>query len=169
MSSPAKRAGRITRSSAATARQSDTGAQRVGQGIELHQIPMELRVSDRQWRKCGHRKCLMEMFGTSGMTAYFGMRECGPLMPRDCVAVAAATGSVGSIVAQLAKIAGCYVVGFGGGADRCDWVLETLGIDKCIDYTAGISGSSSRAHSHGASMSFLTASAALLRRWSRQS
>ena len=79
---------------------------------------------------------LMEMFGTSGMTAYFGMRECGPLMPRDCISVAAATGSVGSIVAQLAKIAGCYVVGFGGGADRCDWVLETLGIDKCIDYTA---------------------------------
>jgi NADPH-dependent curcumin reductase CurA len=79
---------------------------------------------------------LMEMFGTSGMTAYFGMRECGPLMPKDCVAVAAATGSVGCIVAQLAKIAGCYVVGFAGGADRCAWVLETLGIDKCIDYRA---------------------------------
>lgn len=80
---------------------------------------------------------LMEMFGTSGMTAYFGMRECGPLMPKDSVAVAAATGSVGSIVAQLAKIAGCYVVGFGGGADRCNWVLDTLGIDKCIDYRGG--------------------------------
>jgi NADPH-dependent curcumin reductase CurA len=80
---------------------------------------------------------LMEMFGTSGMTAYFGLRECGPLMPKDCVAVAGATGSVGSIAAQLAKIAGCYVVGFGGGADRCKWVLDTLGIDKCIDYRAG--------------------------------
>jgi NADPH-dependent curcumin reductase CurA len=80
---------------------------------------------------------LMEMFGTSGMTAYFGMRECGPLTPRDCVAVAGTTGSVGSIAAQLARIAGCYVVGFGGGADRCKWVLDTLGIDKCIDYRAG--------------------------------
>ena len=80
---------------------------------------------------------LMEMFGTSGMTAYFGMRECGPLMPRDCVAVAGTTGSVGSIAAQLARIAGCYVVGFGGGTDRCKWVLDTLGIDKCIDYRAG--------------------------------
>jgi NADPH-dependent curcumin reductase CurA len=79
---------------------------------------------------------LMEMFGTSGMTAYFGIRECGPLMPVDCVAVAAATGSVGSIVAQLAKIAGCYVVGFGGGADRCRWVRESLGVDKCLDYKA---------------------------------
>jgi NADPH-dependent curcumin reductase CurA len=79
---------------------------------------------------------LMEMFGTSGMTAYFGLRECGPLMPRDCVAVAGATGSVGSIAAQLAKIAGCYVVGFAGGRDRCKWVMDTLGIDDCIDYRA---------------------------------
>jgi NADPH-dependent curcumin reductase CurA len=79
---------------------------------------------------------LMAVFGTSGMTAYFGMRECGPLMPRDCVAVAGATGSVGSIAAQLAKITGCHVVGFGGGADRCRWALQTLGIDKCIDYRA---------------------------------
>jgi len=79
---------------------------------------------------------LMEMFGTSGMTAYFGMRECGPLMPRDCVVVAGTTGSVGSIAAQLAKIAGCSVVGFGGGAERCQWVLDNLGIDACIDYRA---------------------------------
>ncbi|MGI4812485.1 MAG: zinc-binding dehydrogenase [Janthinobacterium lividum] len=79
---------------------------------------------------------LMEMFGTSGMTAYFGLRESGPLMPGDAVAVAGTTGSVGSIAAQLAKIAGCYVVGFGGGAARCEWVLDTLGIDRCLDYRA---------------------------------
>jgi NADPH-dependent curcumin reductase CurA len=78
----------------------------------------------------------MEMFGTSGMTAYFGLRECGPLMPRDNVAVAGATGSVGCIAAQLAKIAGCHVVGFGGGSERCKWVVDTLGIDGCIDYRA---------------------------------
>ena len=80
---------------------------------------------------------LMEMFGTSGMTAYFGLRECGPLIPRDNVAVAGTTGSVGSIAAQLARIAGCHVVGFGGGPERCQWVVDTLGIDKCIDYRAG--------------------------------
>ncbi|MGE3141719.1 MAG: NADP-dependent oxidoreductase [Hyphomonadaceae bacterium] len=79
---------------------------------------------------------LMDMFGTSGMTAYFGMRECGPLMPRDKVAVAAATGSVGAIVAQLAKAAGCYAIGFGGGAERCRWARETLGLDDCLDYRA---------------------------------
>lgn len=77
---------------------------------------------------------LMEMFGTSGMTAYFGLRECGPIMPSDRIAVAGTTGSVGSIAAQLAKIAGAYVVGFGGGADRCAWVVEALGIDACLDY-----------------------------------
>jgi NADPH-dependent curcumin reductase CurA len=79
---------------------------------------------------------LMEIFGTSGMTAYFGLRECGPLVPRDAVAVAGVTGSVGSIAAQLAKIAGCYVVGFAGGAERCLWATETLGINACIDYRA---------------------------------
>jgi len=79
---------------------------------------------------------LMDMFGTSGMTAYFGLRECGPLMPGDRVAVAGATGSVGSIAAQLARIAGCHVVGFAGGADRCQWVVDTLGIEKCVDYRA---------------------------------
>ena len=79
---------------------------------------------------------LMEMFGTSGMTAYFGLRECGPLMPRDAVAVAGASGAVGSIAAQLARIAGCRVIGFAGGADRCDWVTRTLGIAGCLDYRA---------------------------------
>ncbi|WP_179405070.1 MDR family NADP-dependent oxidoreductase [Burkholderia guangdongensis] len=79
---------------------------------------------------------LMEIFGTSGMTAWFGMREQGPLMPRDSVAVAASTGSVGSIVAQIAKAAGSRVVGFAGGPDRCRWVREHLGIDACVDYTA---------------------------------
>jgi NADPH-dependent curcumin reductase CurA len=80
---------------------------------------------------------LMDIFGTSGMTAYFGMRECGPVTSHDAIAVAAATGSVGSIVAQLAKNSGAYVVGFAGGQDRCDWARSTLGIDSCINYKAG--------------------------------
>src|ERR1700716_4310092 len=103
-----------------------------------------LNGSNSQWNyvfrpamvKMWTPEVLMEMFGTSGMTAYFGMRECGPLMPRDSVAVAGATGSVGSIAAQLAKITGCYVVGFGGGTDRCKWVLDNLGINACIEYRA---------------------------------
>jgi NADPH-dependent curcumin reductase CurA len=57
-------------------------------------------------------------------------------MPSDRVAVAGATGSVGSIAAQLAKAAGSYVVGFAGGEDRCEWTVENLGINRCIDYRA---------------------------------
>jgi NADPH-dependent curcumin reductase CurA len=78
---------------------------------------------------------LMDVFVTSGITAYFGMRQCGPLMPRDKVAVAGTTGSVGSIFAQLAKERGCYVVGFGGGPARTKWVTDNLGI-PAIDYRA---------------------------------
>ncbi|MGE0828367.1 MAG: zinc-binding dehydrogenase [Hyphomonadaceae bacterium] len=79
---------------------------------------------------------LLDMLGTTGLTAYFGLRECGPLTPRDVVAVGGASGAVGSVAAQLAKKAGCHVVGFAGGADRCEWVTRTLGIDHCIDYRA---------------------------------
>jgi NADPH-dependent curcumin reductase CurA len=79
---------------------------------------------------------LMDVFGTSGMTAYFGLRECGPIMPRDAVLAAGASGSVGSMAAQLAKKAGARVVGLAGGAERCRWVVETLRIDACLDYRA---------------------------------
>jgi NADPH-dependent curcumin reductase CurA len=40
------------------------------------------------------------------------------------------------VLEQLAKIAGAYIVGFAGGADRCRWVVETLGLDACVDYRA---------------------------------
>lgn len=73
---------------------------------------------------------LIGLMGTTGLTAYFGLREVGPLMPHDAVASAAATGATGSICAQLAKIAGCYVVGFAGGPEKCQWAVEELGLDK---------------------------------------
>ena len=76
---------------------------------------------------------LLDVFGTSGLTAYYGMRECGPLMPRDRVAVAGTTGSVGSMAAQIVKAKGCHVIGFGGGPDRAKWVTDTLGI-QAFDY-----------------------------------
>ena len=77
---------------------------------------------------------LMDVFGTSGTTAYFGQQDCGPIMPRDAVAISGTTGSVGALAAQLAKAAGAYVVGFGGGADRAKWVVDNLGVDKAFDY-----------------------------------
>lgn len=77
---------------------------------------------------------LMDVFGTSGLLAWFGMRENGPLQPGETVAVGAVSGSVGSMVAQLAKAAGCKVVGFASGRERCVQLTQTLGIDGCIDY-----------------------------------
>jgi NADPH-dependent curcumin reductase CurA len=75
----------------------------------------------------------MDVFGTSGMTAWFGMRECA-LQGGEQVAIAAATGSVGALVAQLARVAGCRVVGFAGGPERCASAKETLGLDQCLNY-----------------------------------
>lgn len=78
---------------------------------------------------------LKEVFGTSGMTAWFGLRACGPLEPGINVAVAGMTGSVGHLVAQIAKAAGCNVIGFGGGSERCGRISGLIGVD-CLDYRA---------------------------------
>jgi NADPH-dependent curcumin reductase CurA len=78
---------------------------------------------------------LMEVFGTSGLTAWFGLRACGPLGPGMNVAVAGMTGSVGSLAAQIARSAGCKVIGFGGGPDRCRRISELTGV-PCLDYRA---------------------------------
>ncbi len=78
---------------------------------------------------------LKEVFGTSGMTAWFGLRACAPMGPGVNVAVAGMTGSVGHLVAQIASAAGCNVVGFGGGPERCRRISDLIGVD-CLDYRA---------------------------------
>ena len=55
----------------------------------------------------------------------------------ETVVVSAASGAVGSVVGQLAKIAGCRAVGIAGGTAKCDYVVDELGFDACIDYKAG--------------------------------
>ncbi len=78
---------------------------------------------------------VMHVFGTSGTTALLGLRRC-EVESGDRVLVAAASGSVGSLAAQIAKAKGAMVIGLAGGEDRCNWVNRTLGIDGCIDYRA---------------------------------
>jgi NADPH-dependent curcumin reductase len=68
------------------------------------------------------------------MTAYFGILEVGKIKEGDTVLVSAAAGAVGSIVGQIAKIKGCKVVGIAGGKEKCDYVVNELGFDGCIDY-----------------------------------
>jgi NADPH-dependent curcumin reductase CurA len=75
--------------------------------------------------------------GMPGMTAYFGLNEIGQPKKGETVVVSAASGAVGSVVGQLAKIAGCRAVGIAGGAQKCGYVVNELGFDACVDYKAG--------------------------------
>ena len=79
----------------------------------------------------------LNVLGMPGMTAYFGLLDVGQPRPGDTVVVSGAAGAVGQTVGQLAKIKGCRVVGIAGGRAKCDWVVNELGFDACIDYKAG--------------------------------
>ena len=68
-----------------------------------------------------------------GFTAYMGLLDIGQPKTGETVVVAAASGAVGSLVGQIAKLKGCRVVGVAGGADKCRSVVEELGFDVCID------------------------------------
>ena len=72
-----------------------------------------------------------------GMTAWFGLFEIGQPKAGETVVVSAASGAVGSVVGQLARITGCRVVGIAGGKAKCDYVVQELGFDACVDYKAG--------------------------------
>ncbi|MFC0126824.1 NADP-dependent oxidoreductase [Ralstonia solanacearum] len=74
--------------------------------------------------------------GMPGVTAWYGLNRIMHAKPGQTVAVSAASGAVGSVVGQLAKLKGCRVVGFAGGKDKCDYVVDELGFDACIDYKA---------------------------------
>jgi NADPH-dependent curcumin reductase CurA len=77
------------------------------------------------------------ILGMPGITAWFGLLEIGQPKPANTVVISAASGAVGSIVGQLARIKGCRVVGIAGGKTKCDYVVNELGFDACIDYKAG--------------------------------
>lgn len=77
--------------------------------------------------------------GMPGFTAYVGLLDVGQPKPGDTVVVAAATGAVGSVVGQLAKLKGARVVGIAGGADKCRHAVAELGFDVCLDrHQAGL-------------------------------
>jgi NADPH-dependent curcumin reductase CurA len=75
--------------------------------------------------------------GMPGATAWVGLLEhCQPKVG-ETVAVTAASGAVGSVVGQLAKLQGCRAVGIAGGKSKCEYVVKELGFDACVDYKAG--------------------------------
>ncbi len=75
--------------------------------------------------------------GMPGVTAWIGLNEHGRPKAGETVVVSAASGAVGSAVGQLAKLKGCRAVGIAGGRTKCDYVVNELGFDACIDYKAG--------------------------------
>ena len=77
------------------------------------------------------------LLGMPGITAWFGLTEIGQPKAGETVLVSAASGAVGSVVGQLAKIKGCRAVGIAGGKAKCDYVVQELGFDACVDYKAG--------------------------------
>src|SRR6476661_366821 len=72
--------------------------------------------------------------GMPGFTAYGGLRVIGRPKPGETVVVAAASGPVGSLVGQLAKIAGARAIGIAGGSEKCAYVKDELGFDAAVDH-----------------------------------
>jgi NADPH-dependent curcumin reductase CurA len=76
------------------------------------------------------------VLGMPGMTAYTGLHEIGRPQAGETLVVAAASGAVGAVVGQIAKIRGCRVVGVAGSRAKCDYVVNELGFDACLDHRA---------------------------------
>lgn len=74
------------------------------------------------------------VLGMPGMTAYTGLLNIGQPKPGETLVVAAASGAVGAVVGQIARIKGCRVIGIAGGADKVRYVTEELGFDAGLDH-----------------------------------
>lgn len=76
----------------------------------------------------------LSVLGITGLTAYFGLLDVGRPAPGETVVVSAAAGATGSVAGQIARIAGCRVVGLAGSDEKCAWLTEELGFDAAINY-----------------------------------
>ncbi len=113
--------------------------------------PGDLVFADTGWREYAALKAknlqrlprreplthLLSVYGITGLTAYFGLLECGQPKPGETVVVSAAAGAVGSIVGQIAKLKGCRTVGVAGGEAKCALIQREFGYDAAVDYKAG--------------------------------
>ncbi len=83
-----------------------------------------------------HPSYALGAMGMPGLTAYMGLLDIGQPKAGETVVVAAATGAVGSLVGQIAKLKGCNVIGIAGGEEKCHSAVKDLGFDHCIDHKA---------------------------------
>ena len=99
-------------------------AMSVVKGDEARKIPTDIEPAS----------LFLGILGMPGLTAYAGLLRLGEPQEGDVVVVSAASGAVGSMVGQIAKIKGCTVVGIAGSAEKCAWVTDVAGMDHCINY-----------------------------------
>ncbi|MGB1034956.1 MAG: NADP-dependent oxidoreductase, partial [Primorskyibacter sp.] len=78
--------------------------------------------------------------GMPGHTAWVGLTRILQAQPGETAVISAATGAVGSVAGQLAKLRGLRAVGVAGGAEKCAYATQTLGFDACVDHRAGDAG-----------------------------
>jgi NADPH-dependent curcumin reductase len=97
----------------------------VGDGSGLRAFDAS-RMPDVTWA--------LSVFGGTGLTAYFGLKEIGTPKAGETLMVSAAAGAVGSMVCQLGKAMGLRVIGIAGGAEKCGYLSDALKVDGVIDY-----------------------------------
>lgn len=78
----------------------------------------------------------LSLLGMPGFTAHHGLLNIGKPRPGETVVVGAATGAVGSVVGQIAKLKGCRAIGIAGGAEKCAYAVDELGFDACVDHAS---------------------------------
>jgi NADPH-dependent curcumin reductase CurA len=102
------------------------------------------------------------VLGMPGMTAWYGLTAIGQPKAGETVVVSAASGAVGSVVGQLAKIRGCRAVGIAGAPEKCTFVTDVLGFDACVSHrSADLSGDLKRACPDGIDVDFENAGGAV--------
>jgi NADPH-dependent curcumin reductase len=95
------------------------------------------------------------VLGMPGMTAYVGLLDIGRPREGETVVVSAASGAVGSVAGQVAKIKGCHVIGIAGGEAKCRYVVDELRFHACLDHrAAGLDGALARACPKGIDIYF---------------
>jgi NADPH-dependent curcumin reductase CurA len=95
----------------------------VSKGADLRKLDPSLAISTA-----------IGVLGMPGMTAYVGLLDIGQPKPGETVVVSAASGAVGSVVGQIARIKGCRAVGVAGSPEKCAFVVDELGFDACVSY-----------------------------------
>ena len=115
-----------------------------------HFVPGDLVVGPRGWathllskastlakiERTAPPSTYLGVLGMPGVTAYSGMKDIGQPKAGETAVITAASGAVGSVAGQLAKRAGARVVGIAGGPAKCEFVVDELGFDACVDHRA---------------------------------